>query len=85
MSTIRKCDQCQKVIDNEPFYTIGDIDYTVPGSNGSRLIRKDVGNESSSESIETQSWTSWDSNHFCKLCFETGPYAKLAPKEGEND
>lgn len=67
---IRKCNECEKVIDGESYYSIDEVSYREPDSKTTRLSLDRSKNGIDSEVVkETKSWASWCSLDFCVKCF----------------
>ena len=54
---IRKCNSCKKLLEKEPYYSIGEIDYTIPGASFGRLIVS-RGKRSRTKETRKESWES---------------------------
>ena len=87
---IRKCNNCGEVIhEDQPYYSIRDISYTIPGSNFTRLVRE-FGEQNYNESLQNESWTSWPDLDFCPPCWQVKGLDDFLPEledeeEGEDN
>ena len=73
--TTRKCDSCKKILDKERYYTIGEIEYTIPGTSFSRLVihkSKDCW----TKETRKESWVSYADLDFCEACWEKLKFSK---------
>ena len=66
---IKKCNNCKKILEKEPHYTIGEIQYTIPGASLSRLVIY-KGKSSRTKETRKESWVSYADLDFCVACWE---------------
>jgi len=77
--TTRKCDNCKKILEKEPYYSVGEIEYTIPGSSFGRLI---VSKSKGSQTKETrkESWVNYVDLDFCEACWKKSGFSKWVKK-----
>jgi hypothetical protein len=76
---IKKCNGCKKILEKEPHYTIGDIEYTIPGGSFKRLIlSKDK--TSQTKRVTKESWVDYADLDFCERCWKKLAFSKWVKK-----
>ncbi|MFH1457642.1 MAG: hypothetical protein ABIG31_00520 [Candidatus Omnitrophota bacterium] len=77
--TTRKCDSCKKILEKEPYYSIGEIDYTVPGASFSRLVVY-KGKNFRTKETRKESWVNYADLDFCEACWKKLEFMKWVKK-----
>ena len=80
--TIRKCNNCKKILDKEPYYTIGEIEYTIPGASFVRLVTY-KGKDSCSKETRKESWVNYADLHFCEACWKKLEFSKWVKEKSK--
>ncbi len=75
----RRCDSCKKMLEKEPYYSIGEIEYTIPGSSFNRLVVY-KGKGSSTKETRKESWVNYADLDFCEACWNKLEFSKWVKK-----
>lgn len=72
---IKKCNGCKKLLENEPYYTIGEIAHTVPGTSYVRMVLRTDKHSKVKEKRE-ESWVDYSDLDFCESCWKKHDFNK---------
>ncbi len=75
----KKCNSCKKILEKEPYYTVGEIEYTIPGASFTKLIKCKSENYSTKEKRK-ESWISYSDLDFCEACWKKTGFSKWVKK-----
>ena len=76
---IKKCNGCKKLLEKEPYYTIGEIAYTTPKSSYIRMILR-TDKHSKVKEKRKESWVDYSDLDFCESCWEKHGFKKWVHK-----
>ena len=71
----RICDECKKSIDNESYYTIGEVSYTDPDDKFTR-VSFSKGESSERTAEDYHSYVDYRDLDFCATCWDKLPFKK---------
>ena len=77
---IKKCNGCKKLLEKEPYYTIGEIEYTIPGASFKRLMLSQ-GKLQKKKEVLKESWVDYSDLDFCERCFQKHGFSKWIRKK----
>lgn len=80
---IKKCDECKKILDNIPYYTIEGIQFTLPNSKFIRFHLEDRDSEYNEENTVKESWLEYSDLDFCEDCWKKLDFDKYLKKSKE--